>query len=193
MKLKQISKIISDYRPYTLPQTPTEAAVLILLVHNQDDDVYLVITKRSQHVAKYAGDYCFPGGTKDIEDIDFHVTIKREVKEELGMCEESYQIIGQLDDFHDRYNHLVRPYVATIAKENFEARIGHEVEQIHFFPLRDLQNLHVDKDLERITKRHPTYKYVDGEVVIWGLTASIMVHLYNILFDKKYVIGKSPV
>ena len=190
MNLNYLREKLGGHHPISFPETTASAAVLILLMHNEKEEVFLVVTKRSQQVSRYAGDYCFPGGLKELDDVEFIETLHREVEEELGMCPQSYHIIGQLDDFYDRYHHLVRPFVATIAKENFEARLGVEIEKLDFFPLTNLQNFHEDKDLERITKRHPAYKYVEGEVVIWGLTASIMVHLYNILYDEHRAVGK---
>jgi 8-oxo-dGTP pyrophosphatase MutT (NUDIX family) len=190
MDFKIALERIEAHEPVMLPESPGAAAVLILVVYSQQNDIYLLITKRSQLVTRYAGDYCFPGGCKEALDLDFKATIQREIKEELGMGENSYMFVGQLDDFYDHHHHLVRPYVAIAPKENFEATLSSEIEKIHFLPLSELQHMRIDKDLEKITHRHPAYKYVQDDVVIWGLTASILVQFSNIVNDLNMPIGK---
>lgn len=190
MKYDQVIEKIQSYAPTHLRETSLSAAVLIILMYDELGEIELILTKRSQSVTKYAGDYCFPGGNKENYDADFKMTVTREVQEELSMCPQTYTVIGQLDDFYDRYGHLVRPYVAVISKDKFEAVLSQEIEKIYFFPLSDLENMQVDKALEKVTKRHPAYKYIKDDAVIWGLTASLMVHLYNVLFGTHFALGK---
>jgi 8-oxo-dGTP pyrophosphatase MutT (NUDIX family) len=192
LSLLSLIEKIRLHQPIVQLETTVTAAVIILLVY-ENHDFYLVVTKRSQCVASYAGDYCFPGGIKEHDDLDFKMTAMREVQEELGILQSDYEIIGQLDDFFDRYHRLVRPYFAIMSKEKFDfcyTNTSSEIEKLYFFPLEDLGKFQTDHALEKITKRYPAYKYNKEDVVIWGLTASMMVHLSNILFDQHREIGK---
>ena len=80
---------------------------MVLLLQDETNELFLMVTKRPLHIKMYAGDYCFPGGMKESADRDLKATVVREVQEELGVKAENYQIIGQLDDFLDRHGNLV--------------------------------------------------------------------------------------
>lgn len=192
MNKKQIISILQNYHAMTLDETPQTAAVLIFLLYDEQDNIFLLLTKRS-HTLSYAGDYCFPGGMRESLDTDLKMTAVREVEEELGLNFHYYQIIGQLDDFVDRYGNVVKTFLASINKETFESHCINsscEIEKLHYFPIQDLYKIEQAPELEQMTKRHPTYCYSQNDVVIWGLTASIMVHLSNILFDLNKPVGK---
>jgi 8-oxo-dGTP pyrophosphatase MutT (NUDIX family) len=178
--------LIIRYTPQSLAETPNSAAVLILIMLDELQNPFIILTKRPDDISSYAGDYCFPGGRKEAEDQNFKQTVVREVEEELGLKAMHYHILGQLDDFQDRFGNLVRPFVAKVSKKNFlqnHKKISDEIVNIYYFPLAELQNIKIDDTLEKITKRSPTYIYHNEEVLVWGLTASIMVHLSNILFN----------
>ncbi|MES2219112.1 MAG: CoA pyrophosphatase [Pseudomonadota bacterium] len=193
MDLDSIVKTLQNYQPVTAPNTPHSAAVLILLMFDDENNFSLLVTKRSETVATYVGDYCFPGGMKELSDSDLQFTALRETQEELNLSPEHYQIIGQLDDFYDHYHSLVRPFVAVIAKKEFMALqhySSEEIAELFYFSLEDLRLINRDETMERLSKRHPTYSYRQGNVLIWGLTASIMVLLGNILFGLDKPVAK---
>lgn len=184
---------IQAHSPIPIDTTPHSAAVLVLLMEDQNEKLFLVLTKRAQTLATYAGDYAFPGGIREITDADLKITAQREVHEELNLTPSCYEIVGQLDDFHDRFGNLVRPFVATITKTVFEShskKSDDEVATIYYFSLDDIEKMQTDANLEIMTKRHPAYVYELGDVIIWGLTASIIVHLGNIVFGLKKKVGK---
>lgn len=191
MNIDKIISTIQSYQANEMPETIPGAAVLILFVYSAAE-VMLVITKRADSIA-YAGDFCFPGGMQESDDANLLATVRREIYEELGIDAEHYQIIGQVDDFLDRYDQRVRPYVAIMEKNLFVEKahkVDQEVAAIHFFPLEDLKLFATSRELQRITQRRPSYFYVQDDVTIWGLTASIMVHLGNILLGLVRPVGK---
>jgi 8-oxo-dGTP pyrophosphatase MutT (NUDIX family) len=187
MKTTDIITSLSHYHPHTLAETaPYSAAVLILILQDTAGNQRLVLTKRSNSVATYVGDYCFPGGMKEADDPDLQFTAQRETEEELSLAPSLYHIIGTLDDFHDRYGNLVRPFIAIITEQNFADHhqiSTAEIARLYYFPLNELDKMAIDTKLEQLTKRHPSYSYTAGDVFIWGLTASIMVHLGNVIFN----------
>jgi 8-oxo-dGTP pyrophosphatase MutT (NUDIX family) len=187
MKTIDIITSLSHYQPHTLAETtPYSAAVLVLIMQDTAGHLRLILTKRSNSVATYVGDYCFPGGMKEVDDPDLQFTAKRETQEELNIIPCLYHIIGSLDDFHDRYGNLVRPFIATITEQNFADHhqiSTDEIAKLYYFPLNDLNKMAIDPRLEKIAQRHPSYSYTAGDVFIWGLTASIMVHLGNVIFN----------
>jgi 8-oxo-dGTP pyrophosphatase MutT (NUDIX family) len=176
--------------------TPIAAAVMVLLMQDTEDNLFLIITKRPDFIGSYAGDYCFPGGMRDKTDADMQMTAIREVEEELGLTSSHYQLIHALDDFQDRHGNLVRPFIATIRKNDFETNLQpspSEVAAILYFPLEDLKQLERNKVLEKVIRIIPTYSYLKDDAFIWGLTARIMVHLGNIIYDLNKPTGKTRV
>jgi 8-oxo-dGTP pyrophosphatase MutT (NUDIX family) len=193
IKNKDIIDSITTYSPETATETVHSAAVLILLARDAQDNLFLILTKRPDTIATYAGDYCFPGGMRDTGEANLKTTIIREVSEELSITQEYYQFIGQLDDFFDRFDNLVRPFVATISREDFEkhSHISEsEIDEIYFFPIENLPQLQINPTLEKLIGRHPSYSYTHEKVFIWGLTASILVQLGNIIFNLNKPIAK---
>lgn len=194
MNKQTIIDILSQYQAITLPETSISAAVMIILLITEKNDLEIVLTKRAATLPTYAGDYCFPGGIKDPNDSDLYATAAREVAEELNLSANFYQPIGQLDDFHDHEGHLVRPFVILIRKDNFEKmhkESANEITDIYYFPVTKLIDIDDDPLLHHITHRRPSYSYINGPVFIWGLTATMLVHLGNILGVMSKPIGKS--
>lgn len=194
MNKESLIAVLIAHAPQELADTIPSSAVLILMVMD-GDGVSLVITKRAEGIA-YAGDFCFPGGMKEAQDQDFLATAQRELEEELGINAQSYQIIGVLDDFLDRYQQRVRPFVGIIEKSVFNQQLkilAAEIAEIHFFPLLELPLFQQSEELERLTRRHPSYFFARENVRIWGLTASIMVHLGNIVYGLGRPVGKQKI
>lgn len=190
MNKEALVSTIASHQPQILPETEIESAVLLLILYDEKDNLSLVVTKRSENIA-YPGDYCFPGGTRDIFEQNFNLTAMREVREELNIGEECYRMIAQLDDFQDRHGNRVRPFVAIIFKKIFEEnlQISDEIVNVHLLPLDELLNFAESPELEQLTRRHPAYLYIQGDIRIWGLTASIMVHFANLVFKQNRPLG----
>ena len=84
-----IKKINSDYK---------KSAVMCLFLEN-DNKVYILLTKRSQNLSNHAGEICFPGGKVEKSDKDPLDTALRETFEEVGVPRDKIKVIGQLDDY----------------------------------------------------------------------------------------------
>ncbi|SRR5579883_2781521 len=186
-------KKLSDYQPQLLPETEATAAVMIILLIDPAGHLEIVLTKRAETLLTYAGHYSLPGGLRDASDSDLYATATREVQEELFLSSDTYQRIGQLDDFLDRYGRLVRPFVVMMEKETFEKNYkfsADEIDEIYYFSATKLSQIKDDPKLHAITKRRPSYAFSEGDVFIWGLTATILVHLSNIITGENKTVGK---
>lgn len=184
LSLKEIIETVSSYQAKTLADTPFTAAVMLLILHEQHENLEIVITQRSLKLPTYSGHYSFPGGMRDVSDKDLYATAQREVTEELHLIPESYRYIGQLDDTHDRYGNLVRPFVTFMEKKSFidlHKPSVDEIQEIFYLPISELELFRDNPDLHLITNRRPSYSYTKGEVFIWGLTAGILMHFAEIL------------
>jgi 8-oxo-dGTP pyrophosphatase MutT (NUDIX family) len=195
--LNLLMQTLSQYQPILLAETnPCAAVMVILLVDGQngtDTKIEIILTKRAASLPTYAGDYSLPGGIKDTSDLDLYATAVRELNEELAIPLGTYKLIGQLDDFEDRFGKVVRPFIAIMEKNNFEKlhKIStDEIASIYYFPLHELKDLEDMPELHTITRRRPSYAFRKENFFVWGLTAGILVHLWNIIGDEKKEVGK---
>jgi 8-oxo-dGTP pyrophosphatase MutT (NUDIX family) len=193
--LKEIIHTLSHYHPITQKETPQSAAVLILILEqeakssdgillNDDDHLSIVLTKRATTLPTYAGHFSFPGGMREANDQDLYATAIRETQEELQLSPSLYQYIGQLDDCYDRFGNLVRPYIAIMKKNDFMHyhKISlDEVAEIYLLSLVKLKLFVDDPKLYAITERRPSYSFTEENVFVWGLTATILMHLLNVM------------
>jgi hypothetical protein len=65
-----------------------------------------------------------------------------------------------------------------------------EIAGIYYFSLIKATAIQDNPELYGITKRRPSYAYTDNDVFVWGLTASILVHLWNIISGEERALGK---
>jgi 8-oxo-dGTP pyrophosphatase MutT (NUDIX family) len=160
---------------------PREAAVLVLIYPHTADDLRLVLTRRTEKLAKHSGQVSFPGGRRDENDASFVATALRETCEELGFCDTSQlQIIGTLAQCYIPPSHFqVQPVVATLPFIPEFYPSPDEVAEVLTFSLLDL--------LHPATKQHEywqmqgynvsvPYYAVQGHKV-WGATAVMLSEL----------------
>lgn len=184
MNEKDILEKLQNYFPNLLPATRRSAAVMLILLRDENDELEIVLTKRSETLSDYAGHYSLPGGMFEPHDIDLLETAMREVEEELNVPKQSYEVIGQLDDIHDRYGNLVRVYVSIMDKIDFTKQFrfsDSEVTEIYFFTIKKLYELKDEPALYAITRRRPSYIFTENTVFVWGLTAAILMNFFIIL------------
>ena len=82
--ISYIEKRLSDLSPKQSNAKLPQAAVLILLIDNEND-YSIVFTERSKRLPSHAGEVAFPGGKKEKEDRNLIETVLRETHEEIGV------------------------------------------------------------------------------------------------------------
>ena len=182
--IKHIIHTLQTNTPTLLPETPFCAAVMVILLVDDAQQIHIVITKRAANLPTYAGQYCFPGGFRDSPDEELFATAVRETMEELTIAADHYQYLGQLNDLHDHYGNLVRPFVVLMKQQQFlesHQQSQDEIDEVYYFPFNKLANIKDDPCIHHITTRRPAYSYTDGKVFVFGLTAAILVNLYKVV------------
>jgi 8-oxo-dGTP pyrophosphatase MutT (NUDIX family) len=171
-----------DLNPDFAPAGPRElapAAVLVPIIKRADPTVLL--TRRTEHLARHAGQVSFPGGRLHQDDVSLVATALRETLEETGIDSELVDVAGFLDPYETGTGFVVLPVVGLL-DEGFSLRPNpQEVAEIFEVPLAfflDPANLERGSgEWQGRTRTFYAFRY--KQHYIWGATAGIIVSLRN--------------
>lgn len=193
--LNDLKKTFKDYNFYINGHTEMfRSSVLVPLVR-KDGKIHILYQVRSSTLSVQPNEISFPGGKYERDDKSFKLTAIRETCEELGIREDSIEIISPLDIFVAPFNLIINPFLGVINDfDNLEINKD-EVDHVFLVP--------IDFFLENEPERYETnvdvipqsdfpygliphgrnYKFKKGkyeiylykykEYVIWGITAKI--------------------
>jgi len=154
----------------------TPASILITLHKEQDQD-WLLFTKRTDNVSHHKGQISFPGGKYDHGvDLDLASTALRETREEIGVQENDVTLLGSLPPFPTITNYMVYPFVGRF---NWPYKLKPnpgEIAEVIRIPLEHLINPYNQR------KEQMSYRGESREVhffdyppyTIWGITGYIL-------------------
>ncbi len=186
--MELIKKRLNKRKPIIIPNRESykEAAVLIP-IFGKDEKIYVLFTKRSNHVEHHKGQISFPGGGVEETDPSIECTALREAYEEIGLKKEDVKILGRLDDtitFASGY--IVHPIVGLIPYP-YDFRINKkEVENILIVPL----DLFLKKGAGKFRaisndgKIYNSFSYEYNGNIIWGATARIIQNLIEAISGR---------
>tara|TARA_B100001750_G_scaffold219404_1_gene206268 strand:- start:2 stop:586 length:585 start_codon:yes stop_codon:yes gene_type:complete len=158
------------------------SAVLVLL-YLKNDEVNVLLNKRSETVEHHKNEISFPGGRMDKHDHSLFDTALRETKEEIGVSPDDVNMFGQLDQVETMTGYSITPYVGTIPeKYNFIINSA-EVSKLLEIPLFKFNDGTVlRKELRYFNGNWLSkHNYVYEGHLIWGATANIIGNLVKIL------------
>ena len=173
-------------RWYRAPD-PVAASVLVPLVMRDQPSVLL--TQRTSHLKKHAGQISFPGGRSEPTDPDAVATALREAREEVGLAPSRVEVVGTMPSYTTGTGFVVTPVVGLIEPGAQEAeRLDLqadpcEVDEIFEVPLDVLlapgsRQTH-SREWQGRTRRYFVYPY--RGYYIWGATAGMLSNLGEIL------------
>jgi 8-oxo-dGTP pyrophosphatase MutT (NUDIX family) len=167
-----------------LDRPPVPAAVLVPVVLGADPSVLL--TKRTSHLTKHAGQISFPGGRIDPGDSGPEAAALREAEEEIGLDARSVEVLGRLTDHVTGTGYRITPVLAVLPP-NLTYRLSpDEVESIFELPMRVV----LDPDAPRRQRQHVSgvwreyWVWPHPDHFIWGATAAILVQLAQRLREQ---------
>lgn len=161
-----------------LPELPNadgkpKAAVLVPLFEDEDQDLRVLLIKRPDTMPTHAGHIAFPGGRPDPGDRDPIHTALREAHEEVGLPEESVEILGFLPVIDTvEFPILVHPIVGLFDREVPLQPSPREVIRLHTPRLSDLAE--PDRWVFEVWRDHRVWFFdLDGDM-LWGATARMV-------------------
>lgn len=158
-----------------------EAAVLVPLLLREGTP-HILFTKRPTTLRHHAGQYSFPGGSRDPEDTTPLHTALRETREELGIDVSGVRVLGALDEVPTLTEFRIQPFVGVIPQGVEYRPNPDEVEFIIEVPLAHLMDPAIRRT-ERRAVRGMEYDvdfYTYGTHVIWGATGRILRDLLRL-------------
>jgi 8-oxo-dGTP pyrophosphatase MutT (NUDIX family) len=160
-----------------LDAAPVPAAVLVPIVTHEEPT--LLLTRRTAHLKKHAGQVSFPGGRIDPEDAGPEAAALREAHEEIALDPACVDIVGRMDDYVTGTGYRITPVLGLIPPGLTFRPSPDEVEAVFEFPFSVL----LDPDAPRRQKQHVRghwreyWVWPHPDHFIWGATAAIMHHL----------------
>lgn len=181
-----------DFFPKT--QNYKDASVLICLIPNEDDKIFIPFIQRPREKGPHSGQISLPGGKFDQNiDKEFHHTALRESEEEIGLPSDKIKILGKLTSLYIPVsNFLVHPYIGFLQKIPEFKIDKKEVEELLLFSLEEFlkpenkkyQKITIDRFLIPVQIKVPTFSIQNK--IIWGATAMIMnefLYIYKEILD----------
>jgi 8-oxo-dGTP pyrophosphatase MutT (NUDIX family) len=153
-----------------------EFAVLAPIVEREGVESVL-LTKRPDSLARYAGHVSLPGGARDPADRSLEETALRETFEEVGIPPDRIEIVRELDWEETALLHRVKPFLARVRAPYPLVPDAREVERILFLPVA-----RITRDLFRVRgtwrdregRERTTWTFDLEGFEVWGLTARIL-------------------
>jgi 8-oxo-dGTP pyrophosphatase MutT (NUDIX family) len=157
------------------------AAVLVPIV-NRDDELTVLLTRRTAHLHDHAGQISFPGGRAEAGESP-RDTALRETAEEIGLGAEQVEVLGHLNDYTTVTGYRVTPVVGLVQPpfeltlDDFEVAEAFEVPLAFLVdPANHQRNQLIHDGLER-----HYYAMPYGPYYIWGATAGMIMNFYAYL------------
>jgi len=177
-----LRRAVTHPPPAQMPVENDRKSAVLLPVLRRGSGPTLLFVRKSQHLAKHAGQVGFPGGAIDPADASVEAAALREAWEEVGLSAAEVELIGRLDE--DRTfvtNYHIAPVVGWIDAPPVTWRIDSgEIEGVVEVELTEV----VDRDPESwldftwagVDYRAPRFAFSNG-LVVWGASARILINL----------------
>ena len=188
--LEALESAISGYNSRTLTDETKEqrrSAVLIPIYCSAQDELHVILTRRSAMMKHHTHEVSFPGGNQEPEDQDLWSTAIREAHEEIGLNPELPRFVGTLDSFVTvGSNSLVTPFVGILDTVPALEANPIEVEEIIDVPLAELLNPDIYREeiwQWQDGKSRPVFFFELIGDTVWGATASMLRQFLLVLLS----------
>lgn len=165
------------------PLQPLKPAAVLVPLIDRADELTVLFTQRTSHLAHHAGQVSFPGGHIEPDDEGPADTALREMEEEVGIDRGRVDVIGSLETYITRTGFVVVPVVGIVNPPFAVRPDPHEVAEVFEVPLEFLldraNHQRCSTDFEGVTRYFWAMPY--RGYYIWGATAGMLVSLCDVL------------
>jgi len=177
---KQIRNQLAHLPPKRLTTGYDREAAVLMLMYEQDEEPFFLLTRRTEEVSTHKGQISFPGGMRQDEET-LEQTALRETQEEVGIDQDRIEILGCFHDYLSITGHRVAPFAGYIHGAFTtvpQTREVAEVLRVPFAIFRDPSRLRTQPFL-RFGRIMDVYFYRYEPYEIWGLTAHIIKDFFD--------------
>ena len=152
---------------------------MLIALTEIDEQLFILLTKRANHLKHHPGQISFPGGKMEDFDAGFVGAAIREAEEEIGLNSNNINIIGQLLPYETISGYVVTPIIAFIDEQQNYVIDKNEVAEIFQVPLQHFLNFdnHYVVSIERHCKPFSIHFMPFEHHNIWGATAVMLKDL----------------
>jgi len=165
-------------------KSQNSAAVLIPIL-DEAQGLELILTRRADHLRSHAGQISFPGGRVEPLDETVVAAALREAREEVNLPQQQVEVLGRLGDYYTISGYRVTPIVGLVQPPVVLRPQPSEVAEIIRIPLDHLLRPEVfslkEHQHDELVRRYYSTYYQGHH--IWGITAGILMGLYQELLD----------
>ena len=178
--------MLEQFRPPEITKENYERSSSVMIpLYEEDDQVHMILTRRSKMMRHHTSEISFPGGNSEPEDTDEWSTAKREAYEEINLDPALPKKIGTLESFITiGSKSFVTPVVATLEVCPELKANPYEVEKILHVPLKELllpEVYHEEVwELRNGQQRIIHFFELIGDTV-WGATGSMIKQFLTII------------
>ena len=158
------------------------AAVLAAIV-NRAPNPTIILTQRTAHLKKHAGQISFPGGGVEPQDAHHIATALRETEEEIGLAPKHVTLLGRLPLYETSTAYGITPIVGWV-EPPFDLKIdAFEVDEVFEVPLEFAlnRNNYVQETALRDGVERRFYVLPYENRYIWGATAGMLVNFAELM------------
>lgn len=190
-----VRRALAELDRPVVEDTGLQPAGVLALLYGRGDESVVLLSKRSEALARHPGEISFPGGRCEAGDRSLMHTALREASEEVGVSPEDVEVLGELGRFTTVTDYEISCFVGAI-DHPYEFRVNRaEVERLVEVPLGALLDRRSIRDDVRVVDGDlvvlPSFAY-DGSL-IFGATARILDRLLDVLSTGGAWRGIMPV
>jgi 8-oxo-dGTP pyrophosphatase MutT (NUDIX family) len=151
----------------------------VLMAISDEAQPQLLLTKRTAHLKRHAGQVAFPGGRMDAGDASLIAAALREAHEEVALPPGVVDVLGTLDPYRTGTGFLITPVVGVVPPGLTLQAHPDEVEEVFHVPLAHVLDAanHVRQSGEWQGETRHFWTIPHDRHVIWGATAGMIVGL----------------
>ena len=182
MQVRSIREAIRQFTPESDVNSDLIKAAVFIIMFHQNDELFVILNRRSDTVGSHKGEICFPGGKMDENDPDLMFTALRELREEMGISQGQVEVFGSISSVQTNTGFDITPFVGYISYP-YQCEVNKdEVESIIEFPINSMSTENFKHPFQS-ESGYPVFEY-DGDVV-FGATARILSDFYNLIVDPR--------
>jgi 8-oxo-dGTP pyrophosphatase MutT (NUDIX family) len=177
---------IEGYEPEPPSDEHAPAAVLVPLIE-RDDGLSVLLTLRTAHLRRHAGQIALPGGRADPGEAPWQTAL-REAQEEVGLDPALVELAGLSDPFWTRTGYVITPVVGFVSQALTVEPNPEEVAEVFETPFEFLMD---PANHQKTLREFPdgvvreVWAMPYGDRHIWGVTAMMLRALWGRLYGPE--------